>query len=500
MNSTRSGLLIRPAAAWGLSWLLSVWAATAAPQAASVIPANSPPSAAAATVTRYLFVVDTSASMSRYAGSTYRALEQFIDTGLQGQMRAGEAFDVWCFNDQVFANRLTPFVWDPPLHQALANTAIKGVKAQRFERTARFDRLLVALNQTARTADPLTIVLFTDGTELIKGTPFDAAVNDIYQKYRKELRRSRKPFVTTVVMQQGQFVAYTVNSAGLPIAFDELARYLPPAPVPATAQTATNSPPPPPAPSPVSQPPEIKPIAQPLATNPVPALAEQPPLAAPVVTPAVAVRQVAPEPAPTNEVAAVASPKEPVPAVATSSDLAGSVPDRVATNEIINATTNTNVDTAAVVAPPKGPPPEPVPASSPTPVTPMFVAPSPSPSNAPVVVQPAGALVNAEKAAVGKARLSTSAPVPLTPKAIPQPPTRAEASSQLPLLPAPARIPPPPITNADADRPHFGRREYLFGAGIAALMLGGLLVVVLRRRRIPKNASFISRSIERELR
>ena len=122
-------------------------------------------------MTRYLFVVDTSASMSRYAGSTYRALEQFIDTGLQGQMRAGEAFDVWCFNDQVFANRLTPFVWDPPLHQALANTAIKGVKAQRFERTARFDRLLVALNQTARTADPLTIVLFTDGTERQRHLP-----------------------------------------------------------------------------------------------------------------------------------------------------------------------------------------------------------------------------------------------------------------------------------------------------------------------------------------
>ena len=110
------------AATLGLFCLLA-GQGTAAP-ARQVVPIRPIPPVGPSPITadcRYLFVVDTSVTMQRYADGLYRTAHRHIATGLGGRMQEGDVFTVWTYADAVLTREFPLNAWTVELNIALAN-------------------------------------------------------------------------------------------------------------------------------------------------------------------------------------------------------------------------------------------------------------------------------------------------------------------------------------------------------------------------------------------
>ena len=201
---------------------------------------------------QFLFALDTSSSMSRLSRSALDSISNLVSSGIQGQVQPGDAIRVWTFNETLSTNSFGPVNWDPPLNLAIAKSILKHLKSQKFEKKTRYDPLWNALKQAARQADSLTAIIVTDGDDTVNGTPFDKALNDVFLKYGKELRKMRKPFLVTMQSREGQFLACNVCAAGVSIPFDELAQQIAKSLPPKSRESVTSPPD-------IAPPPDIKP-------------------------------------------------------------------------------------------------------------------------------------------------------------------------------------------------------------------------------------------------
>ena len=60
---------------------------------------------------RFLFVVDISSGTRSLDAANRQALFDLIFTGLEGQMRTGDSFGLWLFNDELHAGQFPMQVW-----------------------------------------------------------------------------------------------------------------------------------------------------------------------------------------------------------------------------------------------------------------------------------------------------------------------------------------------------------------------------------------------------
>ncbi|PYK96195.1 MAG: hypothetical protein DME19_20490, partial [Verrucomicrobia bacterium] len=202
---------------------------------------------------RCLFVVDTSWSMSRRKTVTLDTVSKLILSGVGGRLHAGEAWSIWTFEDQLHTNVFPAQLWDPRRREEAANHAYRFLRDQRPKKNkGHLDKALAAIGGEASLSGTLTVFLFTDGTEPIKGTPFDEPINAIFTTHAAGMRKAKKPFVTVFVAQNAQIAAYSVTPGGEPIFIPRLAKTSekesaapPPEPSSATKPEATPAPQPP---------------------------------------------------------------------------------------------------------------------------------------------------------------------------------------------------------------------------------------------------------------
>jgi hypothetical protein len=185
---------------------------------------------------RFLFVVETSSAMNRSAKAARETVHALIESGMQGQMRAGDTFSLWTFNEKLDADYPLQR-WIPEQNKNLATTAAEFLKKKRFEKKAQLSVMLPSLYSVIKSSKAISVVLISTGNEPIEGTPFDKEINGVYPVYARELREAKMPFVTIMVGRNGKLVAYSVNSSlsiqiPNPPLFDETA----------LSQSKTNSP------------------------------------------------------------------------------------------------------------------------------------------------------------------------------------------------------------------------------------------------------------------
>ena len=171
----------------------------------------------------FVFLIDTSSSMSELKEVAADTMHKLILTGINGRMKPGDVFTIWTFNDRVYTNRYVAQRWIPSRNQDIANRAYRYLRDQRFSRKAHIDRALAAVDHVVRPVDAITVFLITDGTQLLKGTPFDNPVNDIFSKHSEEMRKAQKPFVAVLTGYEKKWLAQSVSPGGGPI-------YIPPMP------------------------------------------------------------------------------------------------------------------------------------------------------------------------------------------------------------------------------------------------------------------------------
>lgn len=377
---------------------------------------------------RFLFVVDMSSTMQRTADGLYRTTHRLVASGLGGRMQEGDVFTVWTYADTVLTREFPLNAWTTDLNVALANRTHEFLAQQKFRGKSNLRPVFAELGQALAISTNLTIILISDGTDVIVGTPFDRPINITYGKRASETRSAKMPFITSLVTEQGEFTRWAVRAGlediGLPVPVKPILPVVVVAPTPAIA-------PPPPAPVPVPIVEPIKPVA------PV-----KPPPATPVVVVAKAPEPAPPKPVPVPPVVVPPTPKPmtnavpaPVPAPPKAPVVAPAVvkqPDPILVAAPAEKKPPVNLP------PPVAAPKQEAKTAPPPPPKPVVVAPKPPPPAPPPVVMPT------------KVELVVQPLVPVVPPALRQPKSVIDASNALAKV---ELLRPPTSTSAPPAKP-----------------------------------------------
>jgi hypothetical protein len=504
---------------------------------------------------RCLIIVETSKSMQQRGEAVVGAVRGLLASGLDGQLQAGDTLGMWTFNEDLYAGRFPLQRWSPQAREDITQRTVTFLKAQKYEKQARFNMVVPALSRVIKDSELITVILISSGDGEIQGTPIDGRINEYYNQWRKQQQKARIPFVIVLRAKNGQLVDYSLNTAPWPVQMPRLASEMriaetapesspeaapktpPPAvpplivsgkepqseqtptpkpepavgkaEAPATLDAAviTNEPvkakPPEPAAPPIEVAKTEPPPRVDVATIPnEPAKAKPPEPAAPPVEVAKT------EPPPTVDVAT--TPKEPVkakppepaasPVEVAKTEPPPAVPDTSATQSAPKpalAPTPVTQPKEEIASAPEAKPVEPAPAK-PEPTPPP---PAPTSKPEPVTIEPpkpspAPQMTTGSAPAASPAH--EDAPTAAAITAATQPAPSATSS----LAPRPSSLPTPPVQNATAVPA--GTLTSHLNIWIAGLVLAVVAAVsallLIRRSHAAPQGSLITRSFEREKR
>jgi hypothetical protein len=197
---------------------------------------------------RFLFVFGTSDEMKKRVPAVQMEINNLLAHNLDGQLGSGDSLGIWTFDQTLRTGQFPLQNWNPAMAVTIASNINKFVAKQRYSKRASFNALQPRLNQVIQASEQLTVLIFCDGEDEIKWTPYDAGINQVLQKRRAELKSTHQPFVLVLRTQQGEYIGCTVNFPPGMVNFPEFPP--PPAPEPAPAPASKHvATPPPPAPS-----------------------------------------------------------------------------------------------------------------------------------------------------------------------------------------------------------------------------------------------------------
>ena len=461
--------------------LLVAGLASSSLQAQTNTAKNSPPS------DRCLIIVETSKSMQRRADAVLGVVQDILKSGLNGQLQRGDTLGVWTFNENLYAGRFPLQAWSAQAQKDITSRTLTFLKAQKYEKQARFDKVLAALGRVIKDSEVITVILITSGDDRIQGTPFDGRINEYYQQWREQQQKERMPFVTVLRGKRGQLADYVVNTPPWPLQLPLLASEVKKVETPQgnLAEAARKTPPP-------AVPPLIisgkKPQSeQAPAPKPEPAVtkAETPPALAGAAITNEPVKAKPPETAAPPVEVAKTEPPPPAPVMpATESapkQAPAPTPAAPPKTETASAPEAKPVEPAPSKPEPAPPPPAPTPTPEPIPLE------QPKPSPAPQMT------TNSAPAAVA---VPVDAPAVAAGAGVTQPAPPATSS----LAPRPSSLPTPPVQNATAvPAGTITSHQTIWIAGLVfAIVAAASALVLIRRSRAAPQGSLITRSFERE--
>lgn len=194
---------------------------------------------------RTLFIFDTSSDMKSRIKAEQLEINQLLSTGLSGQLHEGDSVGVWTFDQTLHAGQFPLISWAPDGARDIANSINKFVGGQHYSGNTSFAALQPMLDRIIQSSPRLTVVIFCDGDDAIKWTPYNDGVNQLFQERSAAQKHDRQPFILLIRTQLGQYVGCTMNfppgTLNLP---DFPPPPAPPQPKPAVAQPVKPTPPP----------------------------------------------------------------------------------------------------------------------------------------------------------------------------------------------------------------------------------------------------------------
>ncbi len=466
---------------------------------------------------RYLILVDSSSAMGRRKAATAKSLGELIYGGFDGQIQAGDTVGIWTFGQELNPGAFPTFRWAPNLRTTFAAQAVNFIDKLKHSRRSDLDKAVKEAVKATRISKEITIFIFSDGNEVLYGTPYDLDVSTVYLLHREELAAEKKPFVTSLAARGGKIRAWAVDSGGgqvsVPRIEEEKSEPTKPAGPPPGGTTAAK---------------------QPIRTSPPPGKPTPPP---PVPTTTKNTQAASPSTPPkpaTDTAAAKPPPPKPAKPAATPSPTESDAPKKAST-PVVNPRTSpmTDVRVNPVAVPTPKPPVTPKPAAqpdakptaSPTPAPSTRTASPTKPNEAPTVAAtpsanppqtsaqriktpPVDAPPKPPVEASSKPAEKVTTPItgvssPPEPKTDPVRATSPTAKTKpTPDPAATAPAPPAPNPAAAAAIPPVektgGILGTLFLALSAGLAAGTIAWLILHRSRSTSAVSLISQSLDRE--
>jgi hypothetical protein len=169
--------------------------------------------AAVAAGNRFLFIVETSSSTSNLEHGGRQAAFDLIYTGVYDQMRAGDTFGLWTYNQMVSAGVYPIQKWTPEKTLELASNAGQFLKNQPYEKEGQLANALKQVMSLVRSVKDVNIFIISDPSS----RPDDVigpGYTTVYKQKAEEARAKKKPLVTTIIAKSGSISNWFVNVAG----------------------------------------------------------------------------------------------------------------------------------------------------------------------------------------------------------------------------------------------------------------------------------------------
>ena len=466
---------------------------------------------------RCLLVVETSRSMQRRSDGVVQAVQDLLKSGLAGQLRPGDTLGIWTYNESLYAGRFPLQTWSPEAQKGITLRTVGFLKEQKYEKLPILENVLPALSRLIKGSPLITIILISSAEEQIHGTPFDAQINEFYQKWQDVQQKARMPFVTVLRARDGRLTDFTVNTPPWPVQMPPLPQEVQIAESvqPRTPKVVRTTPPPTAQPLIVSgqkiQPketptPKLEPpgvTVHATASVPESASANQSLAAKPPTPPATSAQIVSPEMAP------VVADKPAVALSAKPSTAPLPVPEpkmEIAKGPETKPSVSPPAAPEAVPAPPP-PAPESKPVArelpKPAPAPESSPAPAPKPAAEPKVDIAKGTETKPAASAPSKVEAAPALPTP-APKPVAAPAFTHEASSDVtaarPVPTAPPTVPAPPVQTATAvPAGTLVGWPFIWIVGLVlAVVVIGFVILLRRRSHAAPGASLITQSFERK--
>ncbi len=165
----------------------------------------------AANSNRFLLLLDTSLAMKPLETAQREATFDLVYSGLRGQMTNGDTYGLWLAgekNDTSFPMES----WKLKHAVELAAKAAVHVKNRGYQGRGALDTALADAKRVVQNVGDLTVVLVSNGETPVKGTPFDDAINARFAELAPVMKQAGVTLNTVLVAQDGEFVAWAVNS------------------------------------------------------------------------------------------------------------------------------------------------------------------------------------------------------------------------------------------------------------------------------------------------
>jgi hypothetical protein len=195
---------------------------------------------------RWLFVFNTSASMRDRVRGMERVTYDLLTTAMHGNLRAGDTIGIWTFNNQLNAEEAPLQEWSPETSQTILQDTMQFLDKHPYEKSVAFDDVLTNMLRVIKTSDLITVILISDGTDPIKGTPFDAQLASFYKANYQPQKKAKMPLVTLFRGHKGTITTNTLALAPWPL---DIPAVPPPVVVKAVVQKPVPVVPPKPVPS-----------------------------------------------------------------------------------------------------------------------------------------------------------------------------------------------------------------------------------------------------------
>ncbi|GIX50673.1 MAG: hypothetical protein KatS3mg132_867 [Limisphaera sp.] len=196
---------------------------------------------------RWLLAIETSADMAPRREGLVATLEQLFRSGFDQRLRAGDTIGVWTFHHTVTTGQFPLQTWQPETGPDMVRLLRAFLESRSWEHHGEPGLVFPLAEAVLAGSARFNLIILCSGERELRGTPFDAPVNEVLRRIRREQRRNRQPVVLVFRAEAGRWIAHAVGQPPWWIRIPETPgdREPPPAAGAATAgRTPTNGLPP----------------------------------------------------------------------------------------------------------------------------------------------------------------------------------------------------------------------------------------------------------------
>jgi hypothetical protein len=185
---------------------------------------------------RWLFIIQTSHSMENRSENARQIAGILVLSGMNGQMRRGDTVGVWTFNQDLYAGVFPLQDFRPETARTTAQRVVAFLQEQKNEKSSHLEKVMPEVGTLIKASEFITVVIISDGSSKISGTPFDDKINETFSSWKSQQKKNSMPFITILRASHGNITDFVVDTPPWQLDLPPMsAELLPPPPAPKPA-------------------------------------------------------------------------------------------------------------------------------------------------------------------------------------------------------------------------------------------------------------------------